>query len=187
MAIIFEKYTLAKTYALLASESEEAVRVAVRDFMNSFFLYSVSDRQSLLDEPIHLPENPSENQRGWAAFCAASAEYLAQRYGLHCPQWALDSLYTLDTPWYHPACNVYPRLREDFQKTAPEAFRRRNVFCSDRIFMNAHASSREPGTLVDLHRRRMDILNELSPEEREAYITAHQAKMRGKPRCTIVA
>jgi len=186
MTLIFEKQTLAKAYIHLASGTEEAVRVALGDFTNSFFLYSVHERQSLLDTPIQLPENPTEDQRGWAAFCAASAEYLAKQYSLHCPQWVFDPAYTLESSWYHPASNVFPRLREDFQKTAPDEFRQRNVFCSNRIFTNAHTSSKEPGTLDDLQRKRMEILNELPAAERDAYFVTHQAKMQGKPRYTIV-
>jgi hypothetical protein len=185
---MFEKQTLARAYAQLTSGTEEAVRVAIGDFMNEFFLYSVSERQSLLDDPIQMPEHPTEDQRGWAAFCAGAAEYLASRYDdLTCPAWALDPTYTLTDPWYHPASKAYPRLREHFEETAPDAFRKRNVLCSDRIFTNAHSSSHEPGTLTDLYRERLAVLADLPADERDAYLLAHQAKMRGKPRYRIVA
>jgi hypothetical protein len=77
-------------------------------------------------------------------------------------------------------------MRRHFHRTAPEAFRRRNVFCDDHVFSNAHPSSREPGNLEDLQRRRMAVLTELPQEEREAYLAAHNAKMVGKPRIHIV-
>jgi hypothetical protein len=73
-------------------------------------------------------------------------------------------------------------MREDFRETAPEPFRRRNVFCSDHVFSNAHPSSREPGNLADVKRRRTEILDALPAAEREAYLAAHNAKMSGKPR-----
>ncbi len=63
---------------------------------------------------------------------------------------------------------------------------RRNVFCSDHVFSNAHPSSREPGNLADLERRRTEILDALPAAEREAYLAAHHAKMSGKPRIHIV-
>jgi hypothetical protein len=38
--------------------------------------------------------------RHWAAFCAASVEFLCDRYGLACPAWVFEPAYTLTTPWY---------------------------------------------------------------------------------------
>jgi hypothetical protein len=180
MTFQFKTQTLAMAYAELAS-GKEGFRVAVGNFMNAFFLYAVESRQHLIDEPIQLPENPTAEQRGWAAFCAGAAEYLASRYDLQCPPWAHDPQYSMPEPWYIVP-NAGQAMREDFQKTAPEPFRRRNVFCSDHVFSNAHPSSREPGNLSDLERRRTEILAALPAAEREAYLTAHNAKMSGKPR-----
>ncbi len=78
-------------------------------------------------------------------------------------------------------------LKEDFQQTAPEPFRRRNVFCSDHVFTNTHPSSREPGNLADLQHRHTEILATLPQADREAYLAAHNAKMSGKPRIHIVS
>jgi len=87
--------------------------------------------------------------------------------------------------WYIVA-NASQAMREDFQETAPEPFRRRNVFCSDRVFSNVHPSSREPGNLADLERRRTEILDALPEAEREAYLAAHNVRMSGKPCIHIV-
>jgi hypothetical protein len=172
----FEMQTLAMAYDELASGKEE-FRVAVGNFMNAFFLYYTGERQQLLNEPIHMPENPTWEQRGWAAFCAGAAEYLAERYELQCPLWALDPAYVLSESWYHPACEAFPGLRASFQKTTPEPFRRRNVFCSDRVFSNPHHSSREPGDFLDLQRKRMEMLMQMPPAERDAYIADYNSYM----------
>lgn len=177
--------TLAMAYQELAS-GKEGFRVAVGNFTNAFFLYSIDSRQSLIDDPIQMPEHPTKKQRGWAAFCAGAAEYLAECYDLQCPAWAHDPVYHMLEPWYIIA-NANQAMREDFQRRAPEAFRRRNVFCSDRVFSNVHPSSREPGNLADVRHRRMEILATLPQAEREAYLVAHNAKMLGKPRIHIVA
>lgn len=184
MTFRFTTQTLAMAYDELAS-GKEGFRVAIGNFMNAFFLYAVENRQHLLEEPINMPENPSEEQRGWAAFCAGAAEYLAARYNVPCPAWANDAAYRMAEPWF-----IIPlatqAVREDFQNTTPEPFRRRNVFCGDRVFTNPHPSSREPGSWEDLQRKRREILSSLPSEEHEAYLAAHQAKMARKPRIHIV-
>ena len=184
MTFEFKTQTLAMAYEELAS-GKEGFRVAVGNFMNAFFLFDVGGRQHLIDDPIRLPENPTQEQRGWAAFCAGAAEYLASRYDLLCPAWAHDPRYSMAEPWYIVP-NASQAMRQDFRETAPEPFRRRNVFCSDHVFSNAHPSSRESGNLADLKRRRTEIRDALPAAEREAYLAAHNAKMSGKPRIHIV-
>ncbi len=184
MTLRLKLQTLAMAYEELAS-GKESFRVAVGNFMNAFFLYAVESRQQLIDDPIQMPENPTLDQRGWAAFCAGAAEYLAARYDLQCPVWAHDPAYCMPEPWYTIA-NANPAMCKHFQKTAPEPFRRRNVYCDDHVFSNAHPSSREPGSLEDLQRRRREVLATLPQAEREAYLAAHHAKMSGKPRVHIV-
>lgn len=176
----FKIQTLAMAYHELASE-KEGFRIAVGNFINAFFLYNVENRQELLDAPIQVPQNATRDQLGWAAFCAGAAEYLAERYNLQCPAWALDPTYTIAEPWYTVA-NAGPALREDFQKTAPAAFKKRNVFCSERVFVNQYPSSREPGSYTELLQRREEKLAAMTPKEREAY----RSQMTGKPRVTAI-
>lgn len=175
--IQFEQQTLAAAYQQLAS-GEEGFRVAIGDFMDEFFLYCTDDddRQELLNQSIELPLNPTWEQRGWAAFCAGAAEYLAERYGLQCPAWALDAAYQMPEPWYILS-DATPAMRTNFQETAPQAFRKRNVFCSNRVFSNPHPSSREPGDFQDLQRRRVEMLKTMPPAERAAYVARHNSYM----------
>lgn len=175
--IHFEQQTLAAAYQQLASGDED-FRVAIGDFMDEFFLYCANDdeRQELLNDPIQLPEKPTQKQWGWASFCAGAAEYLANRYGLHCPTWALDPTYQMLEPWYiNP--DATPAMRASFQETAPDAFRKRNVFCSNRVFSNPHPSSREPGDFQDLQRRRIEMLNTMPTAERTAYIARYNSSL----------
>jgi hypothetical protein len=166
--------TLALTYKELCEG--ETFRVALGNFINAFFVYAVQERQALLDDPILLPEHPTEEQHRWAAFCAGAAEYLARRYNLTCPAWALSATFSLAEPWYIiPDAN--PSLRVSLQKSAPGPFRKRNVFCSNRVFTNTHPSSKEPGSWKALQRRRRKMLAQLPPHEREVYIAEYNARV----------
>lgn len=184
MSVTFDLQTLALSYDELAS-GKEAFRVAVGNFMNAFFLYNVETRQELLDTPIQMPEPPSSEQRGWAAFCAGAAEYLADRYDLLCPPWTQNPAYSMSEPWYHPACEEFPGLRKSFEEKTPAPFKKRNVLCGDRVFSNPHRSSREPGDYLDMQRRRLEMLQVMAPAERETYILKHNSYMPGELHLSI--
>lgn len=173
--------TLAVTYKEL-SEGER-FRLAVGNFMNEFFMYSVHSRQALLDDPIQLPEIPTKAQRNSAAFCAAAADYLAQRYHLRCPEWALDPMLVLAEPYYIVRAES-PTLRASLSASTPEPFRRRNVFCGEKIFTNAHPSSKEPGNWKDLQRRKQKELAAMPEHEREAYLARYNARVPAWMRIT---
>jgi hypothetical protein len=85
-------------------------------------------------------------------------------------------------PWYIVP-DAPQSMRKSFQETTPRPWKSRNVFCGDRVFVNQHPSSREPGSYTELQQRRKKRLSAMTPEAREAYL----AQMAGKPRVTIVA
>src|SRR5258707_11323297 len=128
--------TLAMAYEELASGRAE-FRVAVGNFINAFFLYQIDNRQALLDDPIQVPENPTVEQLGWAAFCAGAAEYLAERYGLQCPAWALEPVYSMPEPWCVVA-GAHATLSAPFQQNNPASFSSRGRWCSAHVFSESH-------------------------------------------------
>ena len=66
--------TLPTTYNAICSG--EQPWVALGNFMNEWFDYSIRDRSMLIAEPIDIPMNASVEMVQWAAFCVASTDYV---------------------------------------------------------------------------------------------------------------
>jgi hypothetical protein len=106
--------------------------------MNDWFDYAKERRADLIVEELRLPESPDREQLRWAAFCAASVEYLCDRYGILCPSWVHHPVYRLPDPWFDALSPDKPQVRERLIRQTPEPFIRRNVYCGNRVFANKY-------------------------------------------------
>lgn len=118
--------------------AEESPWIPLGKFMHQFFGVYKHLRLELMEESIEVPEQCSPEQFQWAVFCAASVEYLCNKYDLLCPTWALSSRYALLTPWYYAIGADLPQVQEKLRQTTPEPFTKRNIFCGDRVFNNKY-------------------------------------------------
>lgn len=115
---------------------------ALGNFTNAWYGYAKDIRAFLVSEPLIMPEQDTEYTRHWAAFCAASIEFLCDRYGVPCPEWAYDPRYTLSTPWYGDISNfTKASVQQKRMETSPAPFARRNVFCGNRLYQNKYEMS----------------------------------------------
>lgn len=122
----------------------ESPWIALGNFMNDWFDYAEDRREQLVRDPLTLPEPLSSDLERWAAFCAASVEWLCQRAAIACPAWVFSSSYTLSEPWfYYPLTRSQDpeqqkELRERLIRETPEPFTRRNIYCGNRMFKNKY-------------------------------------------------
>ncbi len=73
---------------------------ALGNFTSAWYDYAKGIRAALVSEPLVKQEPDIEYNRHWGAFCAASVEFLCDRYGVLCPEWVQEPGYMLSTPWY---------------------------------------------------------------------------------------
>ena len=112
--------------------------VALGNFLNEWFDYSKHRRVELIVDALSLPEKPTLDELRWAAYCAATVEWLCQCYEVACPAWALDSIYMLSAPWFDSPGAYKPLVRERLIEQTPEPFSRRNIYCGNRMFANKY-------------------------------------------------
>jgi hypothetical protein len=115
--------------------------IPLGNFMNDYFGNAPELRAELVRDPIQEPENVTAEQHRWAVFCAASVEYLCQKYEIPCPDWVFAPAWTLAEPWYYSLGADKPHVRERLTRQTPEPFTRRNIFCGTRIFANKYEHS----------------------------------------------
>lgn len=111
---------------------------ALGDFSNAWYGYAKHIRLDLVKEPLIKPMQETEGTRRWAAFCAASVEYLCGLHHQPCPEWLHDSSYMFETSGWYTQRADDPTIREHTRSTTPSPFARRNIFCSNRLFQNKY-------------------------------------------------
>lgn len=108
--------------------------IPLGNFLNDWYAYQVARREDLVVDP--LPQNYPADLHQWAAFCAASVDYLCEQYDVSCPSWVHHPDYQLSTPWYYSPGAHKSQVRERLRQRTPEPFIRRNIFCGNRMFQN---------------------------------------------------
>lgn len=117
----FAKYrwirqTIAQTLKRIRQAPQEPW-VAIGDFLDDWRRSELVDRQELIEEPILLIHDDSQEIRQWAAFCAAAVEWLCWQDGISFPNWTSQKEFWLSQPWQIA--------------TTPTPFRMRNIFGGD--------------------------------------------------------
>jgi hypothetical protein len=131
--------TIAEAYRQIC-EGEEPW-IALGNFRNAWYGHAKDRRVELVSEPLGKPAQDTEFANRWGAFCAATVEFLCERYDILCPQWVHDPGYTLETPWWHTERADDPKILKRLVQTTPEAFARRKIFCGNRLYQNKYEMS----------------------------------------------
>lgn len=135
-------YTLAQSYRDMCAGAPPWV--ALNEFLHEWFDYAQDLRYTLIVESIIPMSNAFEEGQTelwrWAIFCVAIVEYLCERDQIERPVWADRMLNTLATPWYGFGApgTAKTAVRDHLERTTPEPFRQRNIFCGDRVFANKY-------------------------------------------------
>ncbi|HZO71645.1 MAG TPA: hypothetical protein VFB60_05540 [Ktedonobacteraceae bacterium] len=116
--------------------------IALGNFTNAWYGYAKDIRSTLVSEPLALPATSTDYTHHWAAFCAASVEFLCERYGVPCPFWVHNPYYILSHPWYGDEReNISSSAQQELMRTTAAPFAKRNIFCGNRIFQNKYEMS----------------------------------------------
>jgi hypothetical protein len=129
--------TMQLSYRQICAGEGKTPWVPLGNFTNHFF-YWPRRRNELVQDPIEEPAEPTPEMHQWAVFCAASVDYLCQKYHVPLPEWVNAPAYApLREPWFFaPAAHHLPDVRKHYERETPEAFARRNIFCGNRVYLN---------------------------------------------------
>lgn len=131
--------TIKRTYQEIREGNDPWI--AISEFSHDWYgnYTTMTQRIALVSDPVEIPQEDHPVELGqWAAFCAASVEYLCQEASMPIPSWVYNSVYILQEPFYTSPLAYKERVRQRLEQEAPEPFRTRNVFCSKRIYANKY-------------------------------------------------
>jgi hypothetical protein len=131
--------TMTRAYRQICGGEEPWI--ALGNFRNAWYGYAKDRRVALVSEPLAKPAQDTELTHRWSAFCAATVEFLCERYDVPCPQWVFDPHYMLETPWWYTERADDPKIRERLMQKTPGAFARRKIFCGNRLYQNKYEMS----------------------------------------------
>ena len=116
--------TLAEV-AMLSAGGDSFDR-CLANFLDGF--YSSPNSSALVDRPLLLAPHIGETGQVQDAYLAATAEELAWRFKLPCPEWTMSGGRHLRRPWF---ASPLVALRAVLLLERPAAFRSRNLFVSE--------------------------------------------------------
>jgi hypothetical protein len=129
-------YTMARVYVLICHNVRPWT--ALGNFMNDWYAYERDNRELLVCDSLVTVEPLTKYTWRWRAFCAASVEFLCHRYQVPCPQWVDNPAFILATPWYAEDRIVSESARKRQAEETPYEFKKRNIFCGWRLFLNKY-------------------------------------------------
>lgn len=123
------RQTMAQTFARIVAQPAYPW-VALGDFLDDWRFAAPDERPALAAEPLASVPEGEEDLRRWAAFCAATTEWLCRQAGLRFPGWTAHPVYQLEEPWF-----LYPGdlLKPWALVTTPAPFKLRNIFGGDHM------------------------------------------------------
>lgn len=124
----YKWHTMAETFEKICNG--EYLQVTLGNFLNDWWYFSTDHRPELIETPI--APAPTPKLQHWAAFCAATVEWLCEQDDVPCLAWTRKECYILPKPWFYD--REWTR-RANLLATTPAAFKRRNLFVGDRMFL----------------------------------------------------
>lgn len=124
----WHRQTMAETFDRIRNVPSEPW-VALGDFLDDWRRSEREDRSELVGYPTGAAGDERELQR-WAAFCAATAEWLCWQDQLTFPEWTSNATYHVQEPWFLYAGDL---LKPWQLATTPTPFRMRKIFGGDHM------------------------------------------------------
>ena len=128
--------TMAVAYAEICQG--ERPWTALGNFMNDWFGCAKDRREQLVADPLPTPQALTQETHRWAAFIAASVEWLCQKYAVRCPLWVHNPVYVLAETWWYADGIQKLHVRARLLEETPEPFARRNIYCGNRMYNNKY-------------------------------------------------